>query len=83
MSEQPKRNWVNVLQEFSIPLLAGVVVAMFWANLAPETYEHIIHLAPLGPVDFFGHRVTVHWLVNDVFMVFFFGIAAKEITHSG
>jgi Na+:H+ antiporter, NhaA family len=30
----------------------------------------------------FGHTVGLHFLVNDVFMVFFFGIAAKEITEA-
>ena len=30
----------------------------------------------------FGKHVTVHFLINEVFMVFFFGIAAKEITES-
>jgi hypothetical protein len=30
------RGFVNILQEFSIPLLSGVVVAMLAANLAPE-----------------------------------------------
>jgi NhaA family Na+:H+ antiporter len=82
VSEQTNRKWVNILQEFSIPLLAGVAVAMLWANLDHESYEHLIHLAPFGPLDVFGHRVTIHWLVNDIFMVFFFGIAAKEITES-
>jgi NhaA family Na+:H+ antiporter len=82
VSEQTNRKWVNILQEFSIPLLAGVAVAMSWANLDHESYEHLIHLAPFGPLDVFGHRVTIHWLVNDIFMVFFFGIAAKEITES-
>ncbi len=30
----------------------------------------------------FGHHVTLHFLINDIFMVFFFGVAAKEITQS-
>ena len=30
----------------------------------------------------FGKAVTVHFLVNEIFMVFFFGIATKEITES-
>jgi NhaA family Na+:H+ antiporter len=29
-----------------------------------------------------GHEITPHFLINDIFMVFFFGIAAKEITES-
>jgi NhaA family Na+:H+ antiporter len=29
-----------------------------------------------------SHYATLHFLINDVFMVFFFGIAAKEITEA-
>ncbi len=82
MSEPKKRGFINILQEFSLPLLSGVVVAMIWANLDYESYEHIIHWVPIPDLEIFGHRVTHHWLVNDIFMVFFFGIAAKEITES-
>jgi len=76
------RGFINILQEFSLPLLSGVVVAMFWANLDHESYEHVIHWVPVADLEIFGHLVTHHWLVNDIFMVFFFGIAAKEITES-
>ena len=82
MSESKKWGFVNILQEFSLPLLSGVVVAMIWANLDHESYEHVIHWTPIAGLKVFGHLVTHHWLVNDVFMVFFFGIAAKEITES-
>ncbi len=77
-----RHRFVNVLQEFSIPLLSGVVVALLAANLFPEWYEHTIHWRPFGDVSVLGHEVTVHWLVNDLFMVLFFGIAAKEITEA-
>ncbi len=66
---------INLLREFSVPLLAGVVAALAWANLAPESYHHFLHSRLLGPVSF-------HFLTNDIFMVFFFGIAAVEITQS-
>ena len=81
MSNQ-NNGFINILQEFSIPLIAGVAVAMLAANLAPEWYEHAIHWKPFGDATIFGHEVTLHFLVNDIFMVFFFGIAAKEITES-
>jgi NhaA family Na+:H+ antiporter len=82
VSETTKRSFINILQEFSIPLLSGVVVAMIWANLDYESYEHVVHWVPIADFKVFGHLVTHHWIVNDVFMVFFFGIAAKEITES-
>jgi len=82
LSEQSPNGVINLLQEFSIPLLFGVAAAMFWANLDYESYEHVIHWAPFGDLHVLGHHVTHHWIVNDVFMVLFFGIAAKEITES-
>lgn len=76
------RRTTVLLREFSIPLIAGVLAALFCANLAPDTYRHIAEWQPVAGLTFFGHAVTLHFLVNDVFMVFFFGIAAKEITES-
>ena len=66
---------INLLREFSIPLLGGVVLALVWANSAPESYILFLHGRFLGPLSF-------HFLTNDIFMVFFFGIAAVEITQS-
>jgi len=34
---------VNLLREFSVPLLAGVVLALCWANYAPERYALFLH----------------------------------------
>ena len=74
---------INILQEFSLPLILGVIVALIVANVNPEAYEHLIHAMPFGDgVLLMGHEVTAHYLVNDIFMVFFFGIAAKEITEA-
>jgi NhaA family Na+:H+ antiporter len=66
---------IRLLQEFSLPLIAGVVVALIWANVFPETYHHFIE------DDLFGH-FSIHFLVNDIFMVFFFAIAGIEIVQS-
>ncbi len=82
MSDSRRNRFINILQEFSAPLLCGVAAGMFAANLAPEWYKHTVHGKPFGDITVLGHAVTVHWLVNDVFMVFFFGIAAKEITEA-
>ncbi len=72
----------NFLQEFSIPLIGGVVVALVLANIDHELYERIIEWRPLSDAQIGGHAITLHFLVNDVFMVLFFGVAAKEITES-
>ena len=66
---------VNLLREFSVPLLAGVLVALIWANLTPEGYHHFNHAPLLGALSF-------HFLTNELFMVLFFGMAAAEITQS-
>jgi len=84
------RKLVLVAQRFSLPLLLGIFIALIWANLDPSTYEyfvgsdyHLPHWSPLGDKTYlFGHKVTLHFLVNDIFMVFFFGIAAKEVTEA-
>ena len=83
MSSSGSRNgFVNILQEFSIPLLSGVVLALIAANVTPHWYEEVLHWQPLGAFGVFPDALTLHFIVNDIFMVFFFGIAAKEITES-
>ncbi|MBT1070316.1 Na+/H+ antiporter NhaA [Pelotalea chapellei] len=66
---------INLLREFSIPLISGIVVALIWSNFVPESYYHFDHDPLIGPLSF-------HFLTNDIFMVLFFGIAAAEITQS-
>ncbi|MCK9419145.1 MAG: Na+/H+ antiporter NhaA [Nitrospirae bacterium] len=66
---------INLLREFSVPLLGGVILALAWANGAPESYDRFLHGRLLGPLSFY-------FLTNDIFMVFFFGIATVEITQS-
>ena len=66
---------LNLLREFSVPLLAGVVTAIVWANLDPAGYDHFNNAPLLGGYSF-------HFYTNDLFMVLFFGIAAVEITQS-
>lgn len=86
---------IQTLQEFSVPLIVGVMTAMLMANVAPELYHYLIH-TPLP--EFFGlfgagtehtaqlegwrYYTTIHFLANDILMALFFGIAAKEITEA-
>lgn len=69
------RKQINMLREFSIPLIAGVVTAVLWANLDPAGY------AQFDYTKFFG-SLSFHFVANELFMVLFFGIAAVEITQS-
>jgi NhaA family Na+:H+ antiporter len=66
---------INLLREFSIPLLVGVITALVWANMAPAGYHDFIHGRFWGPLSF-------HFVTNDIFMALFFAIAAVEITQS-
>jgi NhaA family Na+:H+ antiporter len=49
----------------SLLLLVGTAAAVVWANPDRASYEHVAH-----PLQF---------AVNDVGMVFFFALAAKEV----
>jgi Na+:H+ antiporter, NhaA family len=61
------RLWALVLDN-SLLLVAGTVAALFWANLDHESYDRFAH--------------ALHFAVNDVGMVFFFAMAAKEIVEA-
>ncbi|HMO15718.1 MAG TPA: Na+/H+ antiporter NhaA [Pirellulaceae bacterium] len=131
MSDHPPRNrYIELLQQFSIPLILGVIVALIICNIDNGFYDRVVHHtysffitedhAPLdhtahdshegqdtsheqhvpsdnsgdhpqhgnhGAVDSHAgfdwlHYATLHFWVNEIFMVLFFGIAAKEITES-
>jgi Na+:H+ antiporter, NhaA family len=55
----------TIIFDNSLLLLAGSVVAVVWANLDLATYDAVAH--------------PLHFWVNDVGMVFFFALAAKEV----
>jgi len=66
---------ITKIREYSIPLILGVIIALAWANILPDGYHNFLHHEILLGINF-------HFFVNDVFMVFFFAIAAVEITKS-
>ena len=75
------RQLTNLLQQFSIPLIVGVFAGLAVANIDPNLHEKLVDYQVFGEgVTVFGHHLTVHFLINQMFMVFFFGIATKEIT---
>jgi NhaA family Na+:H+ antiporter len=82
------RVW-NFLANYSLLLIGGALIALVWANVAPGSYHDLVEFqiaddfvighAHVGP-DGHVHRIlTLHYLVNDVLMAFFFAIAAKEV----
>lgn len=66
---------LDLLLEFSLPLILGVCVALSWVNIWPEHYHSFLH-------DPFIAGISLHFITNDLFMALFFGIAAVEITQS-
>ncbi len=135
---------INLLQEWSIPLIIGVFAALIFANANPDLYTILVHdpiyewpekieqfydgtYDPVAAhshghghgdakhgeavtehaehtgqdnhaehaaeevaankhtkhegIDW-AHYLTMHFLINDIFMVFFFGIAMKEIVEA-
>jgi NhaA family Na+:H+ antiporter len=78
MSHAPQSPTIRYLQEFSLPLIAGVLVALGWANVDPHGYHEFNHWSMFGHHSHFNF----HFLMNDIFMALFFGLAAKEITEA-
>lgn len=74
-----KKNPVELLREFSLPLILGVTVALIWANIDNQSYQAFIH-HPALPEGF--PKLDFHFLMNDIFMVLFFGIATVEIVQA-
>jgi NhaA family Na+:H+ antiporter len=56
---------INFVLNNSLLLLAGTAAAVLWANLDFASYDSVAH--------------PLHFWVNDVGMVFFFALAAKEV----
>lgn len=77
------RVW-NFLTNYSLLLIFGALIALVWANANPASYHHVVEFviwdhAPIGHLHD-GHRtLTLHYLINDMLMAFFFAIAAKEV----
>jgi NhaA family Na+:H+ antiporter len=109
---------MKLINNYSLLLILGSLSAVIWANVAPESYKHLIH-APISelvwggggshghhpshdapavsphpddgatgtdhaapPVEesgSHGRTFNLEFLVNDILMALFFGIAAKEV----
>lgn len=86
MSEETKQGGViHFLETYSIPLLVSVILAVIIANIVGGHAYHEFWDTTFASFSLFGARtidVTLHWIVNDVLMVFFFGMAAYEIVEA-
>lgn len=65
-SHTQRAGWWAWALDNSLLLIIGTLTALIWANVDLESYDHFTH----GPL---------HFIVNDIGMVFFFALAAKEI----
>ena len=52
----------------SLLLVAGTLAALIWANVDPTNYTYVAH--------------ALHFVVNDIAMVFFFALATKEVVEA-
>jgi len=81
------RVW-NYVSAYSLLLITGALVAVIWVNIDAHSYHALVHYVLIDdffigePFDEGGNvqrTLTLHYLVNDGFMAFFFAIAAKEV----
>ena len=68
----PLKNGIRFLLENSLFLIGGTALALIYANLDHHGYHHLVHAEA-------AKHITLHFVVNDVLMCFFFALAAKEI----
>lgn len=70
-------NSLSFLLENSLLLLAGALAALVWANLDHGSYAAFVGTAHHDASA--GTSLSLHFVVNDILMCFFFALAAKEI----
>ena len=80
---------LSFLTEYSLLLIIGALIALIWANINYDSYHHFVEY-PIWDHGFIGHghydekghfhrTLTLHYLVNDLLMAFFFAVAGKEV----
>ncbi|MBN2242587.1 MAG: Na+/H+ antiporter NhaA [Acidobacteria bacterium] len=76
MIKSPRNRVIRFLLENSIFLILGAAASLIWANVDQTSYD-ILKETPAFHINHIA--VTLHFLVNDVAMAFFFLLAGKEI----
>jgi len=86
---EQKKDWregvqslIRFAQKCSLPLILGVLMALIWSNIDMHSYHNFAHGALWEGAQFIGYTVSLHFLVNDIFMCFFFGLAIMEVTEA-
>jgi NhaA family Na+:H+ antiporter len=73
---------VGISQKYSLPLVSGVLLALIWSNIEENSYLDFQKSPIIEGVDILGHGLSLQFIINDVFMCFFFGLAMKEVTEA-
>ena len=55
-----KKFWLWT-EEYSIPLILGILVALVWANVSYQSYASFLHYK-------IGNLFDIHFAVNDIFL---------------
>ncbi len=76
------RSLTNLLLQYSERLIEGVVIALIWANTNYISLQQFLHWSPFGSPFGPNHPINFHFFINEIFMVFFFGIATQEIVQA-
>ena len=69
--------WVAFAQDYSLPLIFGIVVSLIWANISYDSYRYFVETPWFGT-----ERISLHFLIKEIFMALFFAIAMVEIVEA-
>ncbi len=62
------------IEAYSLPLISGILAALCWANVNYPSYGEFLHYKIFLGLD-------IHFIVNEIFLVLFFGLISIEIVH--
>ena len=90
--EKTKRGTLKFLLDNSAFLITGAIAALVWANFDKTSYGQFINTDLLEWLGITGvhhdappggghghHGLSVHFVISDILMAFFFAIAGKEV----
>lgn len=84
-------NAILFAQKYALGLMLGILIALICANtdskwynehLGPENYDSAVQWPTIFGLSFGGHGLTFNFVVNDILMALYFGLATKEIAEA-
>ena len=86
------QKWDILIRRYSVPLILGIVFGITHANIAPESYHYFFashvedkskHFILFRNFQLFGeYYITLSFIINDCFMLYFFGFVLKHVIES-